>query len=181
MAKNIGTPFEQLMQAFEDHSQAEERRPLSLKQKGEAIEQARDFYRKGDYTNCAQSLMTISDDPLVAPVDIATQIIGFSRKLDNNNPAHIKFAQEVFHAEFRRTETEGMSRNEALKAYLTRLIQTSDKKMFLEFLNEEKSSNAVAQLEEAMPADLFARMLSMFNHDEVSPLGDDGKEESDTE
>lgn len=184
MAKHNFSPMDALMAAFTLNHPVNK---LSLKQKGEAIEQARDFYRKGDYINCAQSLLTISDDPLIAPIDIATRMLGFAGGFNCNNQPEIEIVQEMFLEGLQKIKQDmsynKMSHGEQLKAYLTTLIQISDKTMFLKFLEQEKSSNALAQLEEAMPADVFARMLSMFNHGdhEVSTLGEDGKEDSDVE
>ncbi len=174
------TPFELLMHAFTVNGPA---RKLSLKQKGEAIELASRFYANEDYENCALSLLRTSDNPLTASVDILTQIYCnvFSYTADSPHDKQLMVTRIARGVSI--IAPEELSYNEKLEKLLIKTIESCNEEKFAAFLNEEKSSNALAQLEEVMP-DVFARMLSMFNHgnEEVSPLGQDGKEdESDAE
>lgn len=171
MAKS---PFDQLMSAFEDYAA---RKPLSLKQKGKALENALMFYNQGNYTDCAKSLVRTSDETLVASVDILTQIYCnvFSYRADSPHDKQLMIERIARGVSI--IEPEELSYNEKLEKLLIKTIESCNEERFLKYLHNEKLSNNLAQLEEALPADVFAKMLYVHEHQEVSPLGQDGKEE----
>ncbi|MDA9163352.1 hypothetical protein N9N97_00505 [Rickettsiaceae bacterium] len=138
-----------------------------LKQQGEAIEAAIKSYNKKNISECAEFLVRTCPDQLIAPIDILTKIIHFkygANELEVGDFVTRCVVQLKSHLPY----------DKHLMLVLIKEISETSFEVFQQFLMQNKSENALAQLQEAMPQDAFASMLAMFSQ---SSLEDEGKEE----
>lgn len=153
--------------------------PLSLKKQGEAIEQATKFYTQGNFVKCAESLLVLCSDPVIAPLDVLTRII------HSKNQDYAEDVQKIASRKLANTKSEG-SYDEHLMHVLIKEISECPKKDFLSFLGQEKSSNAAEQLQEALGENVFNQLvasLQLPSDTGIKSLGEtyEGKEESNEE
>jgi hypothetical protein len=157
---------------------AKARQPLSLKKQGEAIEQAGKLYYQGSFEHCAEFLVRTSPDPIVAPIDILTQIIHCRYR------SNAEETQKIAIRKIAKLKSE-LPHDQHLRLVLIKEIQDCSREEFGEFLLQAKSANARAQLKEAMPEHIFQQMLASLQlgsadgEEVVEVAGGEGKEDAE--